>query len=139
MTSIQTRALLCVAIFSGLATTLTGATHTITVSVSGTKIKFKDNGDSQNGDIVLMYNETVNWKCDTSGCSSITVLFKTSPCQSPPTPSASVTCSINDNQSHPKLYRYKITVDTISVDPHVIVDNQVKRNGRKPGAHSHQP
>jgi hypothetical protein len=130
MTSTQKRVIICVALLSGTAFTLPA--RTIHISVSGSTINFTDDGDSQQGEIVVGGGEVVNWKCDGS-CKVITINFGGSPCTggNDPANGKLVSCSIRDYSSHPVLYKYTIHVDNATpVDPHVIVDNQVRQPKR---------
>ena len=138
MTLIQRQAIICTALLSGTVTTLVAKTHPIVISIKSGVVQYAHNPhDGDKGNVLAASGDAVYWKCDQATCSSILIHFDTtSPCSegndiSSSGSPATASCTVND-PSILQPFKYKITVNgSISDDPHVIVDNQV-RGPKKP-------
>jgi hypothetical protein len=124
--------MICATLLSVALTALAATTHTIGISLvaSPPQIGFNHHGEAhgQDGSIMVQVSHIVNWQCEMR-CTSIAIHFDDTPCKEGTninnSPGKPATCTIIDKVSHPKAYKYKISVDGTDKDPHVIVDNQV--------------
>jgi hypothetical protein len=140
VTSSRKSMMLSVAFLTVLAPICAARQHPITVDGGNKKPHYNQNGDGQNGSVLVVDNDTVHWTCGNK-CSSMTIMFSSTPCKEASTFTGStIDCTINiSDTSAVRVYKYTMTVangdgsSTDPDDPHVIVDNQtVPPKGQKP-------